>query len=234
MRILLVEDDAKAARLLARGLEEEGFAVDLADSAEQGDALVTGTPYDLIVLDWLLPGQDGLSLCRELRHRGVSTPILMLTARDALGDRVAGLNTGADDYLTKPFAFEELLARSRALLRRAELTRPPVLAVADLTLDPHSHVVRRAGVTLDLTPKEYAILEILLRHAGAVVSRSRLAEQIWRADLIAIDNLIDVHIGKLRRKVDAPGGVALIRTVRGHGFCLGADLALDPDLAPDA
>ena len=220
MRILLVEDDAKAARLLARGLEEEGFVVDVAGSAEDGGELTLGTAYDLIVLDWLLPGQDGLSLCRELRGRGLTTPILMLTARDALSDRVAGLNTGADDYLTKPFAFEELLARSRALLRRSERTRAPLLSVADLTLDPHSHVVRRAGVTLDLTPKEYAILEILLRHAGAVVSRSRLAEQIWRADLIAIDNLIDVHIGKLRRKVDAPGGVALIRTVRGRGFCL--------------
>ena len=227
LKILLVEDDAKAARLLARGLEEEGFGVEVAGSAEQGDALASRGHYDLIVLDWLLPGQDGLSLCRALRRRGVGTPILMLTARDALSDRVAGLNTGADDYLTKPFAFEELLARSRALLRRAEVTRAPLLGVADLTLDPHSHVVRRAGVTLDLTPKEYAILEILLRHAGAVVSRSRLAEQIWRADLIAIDNLIDVHIGKLRRKVDAPCGVALIRTVRGRGFCLLAPVEVD-------
>ena len=229
---MLVEDDAKAARLLARGLEEEGFVVDVAGSAEDGGELTLGTAYDLIVLDWLLPGQDGLSLCRELRGRGLTTPILMLTARDALSDRVAGLNTGADDYLTKPFAFEELLARSRALLRRSERTRAPLLGVADLTLDPHSHVVRRAGVTLDLTRKEYAILEILLRHAGAVVSRSRLAEQIWRADLIAIDNLIDVHIGKLRRKVDAPGGVALIRTVRGRGFCLG--VAVGQEVDPDA
>lgn len=229
MRILLVEDDAKAARLLARGFTEEGFVVDMAHSAEQGDEFAFITDYDLIVLDWLLPGQDGLSLCRELRRRNVTTPILMLTARDALSDRVAGLNTGADDYLTKPFAFEELLARSRALLRRSELTRAPVLVVADLTLDPQSHVVRRAGVALDLTPKEFAILEILLRHAGAVVSRSRLAEQIWKADLIAIDNLIDVHIGKLRRKVDAPGSVALIRTVRGRGFCLWTDTASEPD-----
>ena len=177
------------------------------------------------MLDWLLPGKDGLTLCSDLRRRGTATPILMLTARDGLADRVAGLNTGADDYLTKPFAFEELLARSRALLRRSELTRPPVLRVADLSLDPHQHAVLRGETALDLTPKEYAILEILLRHAGEVVSRSRLAEQVWKADLIAIDNLIDVHISKLRRKVDGPGQVALIQTVRGRGFRLapGAD-----------
>ena len=222
MRILLVEDDLKAARLLARGFEEEGFVVDLAGSAEQGDELAFVTDYDLIVLDWLLPGKDGLTLCRDLRHRGTVTPILMLTARDALGDRVAGLNTGADDYLTKPFAFEELLARSRALLRRSELTRPPVLCVADLNLDPHTHLVARDGAAIDLTPKEYALLEILMRHAGAVVSRSRLAEQVWKADLVAIDNLIDVHIGKLRRKVDMPGQMPLIQTVRGRGFRLAA------------
>jgi DNA-binding response OmpR family regulator len=220
MRILLVEDDAKAARLLARGLEEEGFVVDIAGSAEQGDELAFVTDYDLIVLDWLLPGKTGLALCADLRRRGTETPILMLTARDALADRVAGLNTGADDYLTKPFAFEELLARSRALLRRSELTRPPVLRVGELSLDPTTHVAMRGDATLELTPKEEAILEILLRHAGEVVSRSRLAEQVWKTDLIAIDNLIDVHISKLRRKVDGPGQPALIQTVRGRGFRL--------------
>jgi DNA-binding response OmpR family regulator len=227
MRILLVEDDAKAARLLARGLNEEGFVVDIAASAEAGDELAFVTDYDLIVLDWMLPGKDGLQLCADLRRRGAETPILMLTARDALADRVAGLNTGADDYLTKPFAFEELLARSRALLRRSELTRPPVLRVADLSLDPHTHAVMRTEVALDLTPKEHAILEILMRHAGEVVSRSRLAEQVWKADLIAIDNLIDVHISKLRRKVDGPGQVALIQTVRGRGFRLAAGTGHD-------
>ena len=220
MRILLVEDDSKAARLLARGLQEEGFVVDVAGSAEQGDELAFVTEYDLIVLDWLLPGKDGLTLCADLRRRGVETPILMLTARDALADRVSGLNTGADDYLTKPFAFEELLARSRALLRRSELTRAPVLRAGELSLDPHSHVAMRGDATLDLTPKEQAILAILLRHAGEVVSRSRLAEQVWKTDLIAIDNLIDVHISKLRRKVDGPGQPALIQTVRGRGFRL--------------
>ncbi len=227
MRILLVEDDLKAARLLARGFEEEGFIVDLAGSAELGDELAFVTDYDLIVLDWLLPSKDGLTLCRELRQRGSATPILMLTARDALGDRVAGLNTGADDYLTKPFAFEELLARSRALLRRSEMTRPPVLCVADLSLDPQTHVVARGGAAIELTPKEFALLEILMRHAGAVVSRSRLAEQVWKSDFLAIDNLIDVHIGKLRRKVDAPGHAPLIQTVRGRGFRLAATMTGD-------
>jgi DNA-binding response OmpR family regulator len=222
MRILLIEDDRKAARLLARGLREEGFVVDIVHSAEEGEEQCCVTDYDLIVLDWLLPGKQGITLCQELRQRGIQTPILMLTARDALDDRVAGLNTGVDDYLTKPFAFEELLARVRALLRRSELTRPVVLAVADLTLDPHSHRVTRGGLPLILTPKEYAILEILMRRIGEVVSRSRLAEQVWKADWIGLDNLIDVHIGNLRKKIDLPGARPLIQTVRGRGFRLAA------------
>jgi len=222
MRILLVEDDRKAARLLARGFQEEGFVIDVAHSAEDGDRQASSLDYDLLIVDWMLPGKDGLALCRDLRHRGVQTPILMLTARDALSDRIAGLNTGADDYLTKPFAFEELLARVRALLRRSELTRPSLLTVADLVLDPLGQRVTRGGSALDLTRKEYAILEILMRQAGEVVSRSRLAELVWKDDLIAIDNLIDTHISNLRRKVDAPGLVPLIRTVRGRGFRLEA------------
>lgn len=221
MRILLVEDDRKAASLLSRGLREEGFVVDVAHSAEDGDRALAGVDHELIVLDWMLPGKDGATLCRDLRSRGVHTPILMLTARDALGDRVAGLNMGADDYLTKPFAFEELLARVRALLRRSELTRPPVLGIADLKLDPVGQQVSRGEANLDLTRKEYAILEVLMRNSGQVVSRSRLAEQVWKADLIAIDNLIDAHISNLRRKVDAPGLPPLIHTVRGRGFRLG-------------
>jgi DNA-binding response OmpR family regulator len=220
MRILLIEDDRKAARLLARGLQEEGFVIDVVHTAEEGDEAAFVTAYDLIVLDWMLPGKDGLTLCRDLRQRGCKTPVLMLTARDALSDRVAGLNTGADDYLTKPFAFDELLARVRALLRRSEIMRPVVLAVADLSLDPQSQRVMRGGMVLDLTHKEFAILQILMRHAGEVVSRSRLAEQVWKDDLIAIDNLIDVHIGNLRRKVDAPPAAPLIQTVRGRGFRL--------------
>ncbi len=221
MKILLVEDDGKAARLLARGLEEEGFLVDIAGSAEEGELRVFASDYDLLILDWMLPGKDGLALCEALRRHKIHTPILMLTARDALGDRVTGLNTGADDYLTKPFAFDELLARARALLRRSELTRPSVLTVGDLSLDPMAQRVMRAGALLTLTRKEYAILEVLMRQAGDVVSRSRLAEQVWKADLVAIDNLIDVHVGNLRRKIDAPGLPTLIQTVRGRGFRLG-------------
>ncbi|QNK72988.1 response regulator transcription factor [Variovorax sp. PAMC28562] len=222
MKILLVEDDGKAARLLARGLEEEGFLVDIAGSAEEGEQRVFASDYDLLILDWMLPGKDGLALCAALRRHKIHTPILMLTARDALGDRVTGLNTGADDYLTKPFSFDELLARARALLRRSELTRPSVLTVGDLSLDPMAQRVQRAGTVLTLTRKEYAILEVLMRQAGDVVSRSRLAEQVWKADLVAIDNLIDVHVGNLRRKIDAPGLPTLIQTVRGRGFRLGA------------
>lgn len=221
MKVLLVEDDGKAARLLARGLEEEGFLVDIAGSAEEGELRAFASEYDLLVLDWMLPGKDGLALCATLRRQGIHTPILMLTARDTLGDRVAGLNTGADDYLTKPFAFDELLARARALLRRSEFTRPAVLTAGDLCLDPMAQRVSRGDTVIPLTRKEYAILEVLMRKAGDVVSRSRLAEQVWKADLIAIDNLIDVHVGNLRRKVDLPGAPTLIQTVRGRGFRLG-------------
>jgi DNA-binding response OmpR family regulator len=217
MNILLVEDDHKAARLLARGLEEEGFAVTVAHTAEDAGGRC-GADCDLVILDWMLPGEDGIALCRTWRGRGVRTPILMLTARDAVADRIAGLNTGADDYLTKPFVFEELLARVRALLRRAG--PPQLVRVGDLALDPRTHAVTRAGCELDLTPKEYAILEFLARHVDDIVTRQQLAEHIWHADLIAIDNLIDVHMKNLRRKVDPPGAPPLIRTVRGRGFCL--------------
>ncbi|NYE60703.1 DNA-binding response OmpR family regulator [Duganella sp. 1224] len=221
MHILLVEDDHKAARLLARGLEEEGYAVSVAHAAHEVAAEVLARA-DLAIVDWMLPGQDGIALCGEWRRRGLPLPVLMLTARDALADRIAGLNTGADDYLTKPFAFDELLARVRALLRRAVRTAPALVQVADLSIDPHTHAVARGGVGLDLTPKEYAVLELLVRHAGQVVSRLQLAEQVWHADLIAIDNLIDVHMKNLRRKVDPAGRAPLIATVRGRGFRLAA------------
>lgn len=179
MRILLVEDDRKAARILAKGLTEEGFVVDVAGSGEQAEDLVGINDYDLIVLDWLLPGVPGIDVCRRLRHRRLATPILMLTARDAVVDRVTGLDAGADDYVTKPFAFAELLARVRALLRRAEGVRSPVLEVADLRLDPVEHRVSRGGEPVDLTAKEYAILEYLMRHAGRLVTRTELGEHVW-------------------------------------------------------
>ncbi|KQV45107.1 response regulator transcription factor [Massilia sp. Root335] len=219
MNILLVEDDQKAARLLARGLEEEGFKVAVVHSAEEADALMDAR-FDMVILDWMLPGRDGIALCDAWRCRGLRQPILMLTARDAVADRVAGLNTGADDYLTKPFDFDELLARVRALLRRTEAKSTHSVRVADVELDVHRHTATCANRDLNLTPKEYAILEILMRQADQVVSRLQLAEQVWQVDLIAIDNLIDVHIKNLRRKFDASGSAVLIETVRGRGFRL--------------
>ncbi len=222
MRILVIEDDRKAADLLAKGLREERFVVDVAYAGESGDEMASVTDYDVIVLDWLLPDKDGIAVCRALRARGISTPILMLTARDALEDRVTGLNTGADDYLTKPFAFSELLARIHALLRRSDLTRPTVLQVGDLTLDPLRHHVTRGGDVVDLTPKEYAILEVLMRHAGAVVSRSRLAEGVWETEFEALTNLLDVHVGHLRKKIDGVSASPLIQTIRGRGYLIRA------------
>jgi len=221
MRILLVEDDHKAARLLSKGLREERFVVDVADSGAAGDEMAGTNDYDVIVLDWLLPDKEGIEVCRDLRARGLATPILMLTARDALEDRVAGLNAGADDYLVKPFGFAELLARIQALLRRSNLTRPVVLTVADLCLDPASHRVARDGVTISLTPREYAILEVLMRHAGQLVTRATLAERVWETERDDFTNLVDVHISHLRRKIDTAGTMALIHTVRGRGYLLG-------------
>jgi DNA-binding response OmpR family regulator len=221
VRALVIEDDRKAAGLLARGLREERFVVDLAHSAEAGDELASVNDYDVIILDWLLPDGDGIEVCRSLRARSISTPILMLTARDALEDRVTGLNTGADDYLVKPFGFTELLARIHALLRRSELTRPVVLTVADLALDPLSHRVTRGGAAIDLTPKEYGILEVLIRSAGQAVSRAQLAQRVWETEYDSFGNLVDVHMSHLRRKIDTPGAPPLIRTVRGRGFVLG-------------
>jgi DNA-binding response OmpR family regulator len=220
MRILLVEDDRKAARILAKGLEEEGFVVDVAASGEEGDDFAATNDYDLIVLDWLLPGTPGIVVCGRLRRRRLETPILMLTARDAVSDRVAGLDAGADDYLTKPFAFAELLARVRALLRRAEGVRAPVLEVSDLRLDPVGHRVSRGGEPVELTVKEYAILEYLMRHAGRVVTRTELGEHVWREEHDNLTNLVDVHVSHLRKKIDTGRGVALIQTVRGRGFRL--------------
>jgi two-component system, OmpR family, response regulator len=217
----LVEDDRKAARVLARGFLEEGFVVDVAHSGDVGDELAATNRYDVIVLDWVLPRKDGLTVCRDLRGRGVLTPILMLTARDALLDRVSGLDSGADDYLTKPFAFEELLARIRALLRRSDLTRPPAMKVADLVLDPVTHRVTRSGAEIRLTPKEYAILETLMRHAGQVVTRTRIGESVWEEGPPDLANLVDVHVSHLRRKVDQGEGPQLIHTVRALGFRLG-------------
>jgi DNA-binding response OmpR family regulator len=221
MRVLVIEDDRKAAKLLAKGLQEEGFVVDVAPTGEEGEEQVAVNEYDVIVLDWLLPGKDGLAVCQALRARDLSTPILMLSARGSLADRVNGLTTGADDYLTKPFAFAELLARIRALLRRSRLAKPAVLRVTDLTLDPASRRVTRSGARVWLTSKEYTILEVLMQNAGETVSRTRLVERVWDEATEVLDNLVDVHVSHLRKKIDRGPGPPLIHTVRGFGYRLG-------------
>jgi DNA-binding response OmpR family regulator len=223
MRILVIEDDRKAADLLATGLHEEGLIVDVASTGDAGDEMASVNTYAVIVLDWLLPDRDGLDVCRVLRRRGVSTPILMLTARDALEDRVMGLDAGADDYLMKPYGFSELMARIRALLRRSELSRPVVLRVADLELDTVSQRVARGGEPIDLTAKEYAILEVLMRHAGAVVPRNAVTEHVWVSELDMSPNLLEVHLSRLRRKLDHGRRPPLIHTIRGRGYMIGTD-----------
>ena len=228
MRLLLIEDDRKAARLLAKGLQEEGFVVDVAPTGEDGEEKAAVNEYDLIVLDWLLPGKDGLAVCRALRAGATSTPILMLTARDSVADRVSGLSTGADDYLTKPFAFAELLARIRALLRRSRVAQPAVLRVADLTLDPATRRVARGDGAVTLTPREYAILETLMRNAGEVGSRTRLTERVWDDASEVLDNLLDVHVSHLRNKIDHGASVPLIHTIRGVGYRLGPPDSAEP------
>ncbi len=228
MRLLLIEDDRKAARLLAKGLQEEGFVVDVAPTGEDGEEKAAVNEYDLIVLDWLLPGKDGLAVCRALRERRSFIPILMLTARDSVADRVSGLSTGADDYLTKPFAFAELLARIRALLRRSRVAQPAVLRVADLTLDPATRRVTRGDGPVILTPREYAILEALMRNAGEVVSRTRLTERVWDDASEVLDNLLDVHVSHLRNKIDHGASVPLIHTIRGVGYRLGQPDSAEP------
>ena len=227
MRVLLIEDDLKAAKLLAKGLREEGFVVDVVATGEGGEDRAAVDEYDAIVLDWLLPDKDGLAVCRTLRAREVLTPILMLTARDSVADRVSGLSTGADDYLTKPFAFAELLARIKALLRRSRATQPPVLQVGDLALDPARRRAARGGVPITLTPKEYAILEVLMRSSGELVSRTRLTERVWDEASEVLDNLVDVHVSHLRKKLERGGAPPLIHTVRGLGYRLGLSCSGD-------
>lgn len=220
MRLLVVEDDPALAAALHDGLTGQGFAVDRAPSAEGALALLVTNPYDAIVLDLGLPGADGLELVRALRARQDPVPILILTARSAVADRVAGLDTGADDYVQKPFAFPELVARIRALLRRGTPIAPTVLTVADLEVDPGRFEVRRAGVPIAVTAKEFAILEYFVRHAGELVTRTTLLERCWDESYDGLSNLVDVHVGRLRRKLDVGGGTPLLHTVRGAGFIL--------------
>jgi len=220
MRILVVEDEHKIAAFLQRGLTEEGYAVDVAYDGEEALDYVRAAPYDLIVLDVMLPKRSGIEVSRTLRGRGVHTPILMLTARDDVEDRVGGLDAGADDYLTKPFAFSELLARIRALLRREPITHGVQLHLADLTLDPVTHTVTRGGNPVTLAHKEYQILDYLLRHPYQVLTRTMIVEHVWGYDYESESNVIDVHIRSLRRKLDDEYPTKLIHTVRGVGYRL--------------
>ncbi len=221
MRILLVEDEPDAARMLAKGLREHAYAVDLADDGDAAIYQTSITDYDAVVLDVMLPGTSGLQVCRELRRRGSPVPVLMLTAREAVEDRIAGLDSGADDYLAKPFDFGELLARLRAVIRRG--TRPPVppvIEVGDLQLDTAARQVQRGDRAVSLTAREYALLEYLAHRAGSVVSRADIAEHVWDDHYDPLSNVIDVYVQRLRRKVDIDGQESLIRTRRGEGYQL--------------
>ena len=220
MRILVVEDEQKVASFIQKGLEEEGHAVDVALDGEDGLTMALDAVHDLVVLDIMLPKRDGLSVLRELRQRRIQTPVLLLTARDAVPDRVTGLDAGADDYLVKPFAFDELLARIRALLRRRGGDRLAVLTAADLSLDPATREVRRGGKKIELTAKEFALLEYLLRNKGRVLNRALIAQHVWDYDFDSSTNVIDVYINYLRKKVDADFTPRLIHTVRGAGYVL--------------
>jgi two-component system copper resistance phosphate regulon response regulator CusR len=220
VKLLVVEDEAKAAAYLRKGLAENGFVVDVAAAGDEGLERARAGDYDLVVLDVMLPGRDGWSVLSELRRAGKQTPVLFLTARDAVRDRVKGLELGADDYLVKPFAFSELLARIRSILRRGPARVPDTLRVADLELDLPGHKAGRAGRRLDLTPREFALLALLARRSGEVLSRTLIAEQVWEMTTDSASNVVDVHVRRLRAKVDDPFDRKLIHTVRGIGYVL--------------
>jgi len=220
VRILLVEDDRKVASFIQKGLAEEGYAVDLATDGEMGLAMGLDRLHDVIVLDVLLPGKPGFQVLRELRQARVETPVLLLTARDTVEDKVRGLDAGADDYLTKPFAFAELLARVRALLRRRTAERVPLLQVEDLVLDPATRTVRRGGEAIPLTNREFSLLEYLMRNAGRVLTRTAIAEHVWDYSFDSETNVIDVYVNYLRKKIDTGRDRKLIHTVRGVGYVL--------------
>jgi heavy metal response regulator len=223
MRVLVVEDERRIAAFIKRGLEEEQYAVDVAYDGEEALDWADAVDYDLIVLDVLLPKKDGIQVCRELRDQGNGVPILMLTARDAIEDRVEGLDSGADDYMVKPFAFQELLARLRALLRRSGEVKTTRLQVGDLALDTLTHRATRGGQVIELTAREYALLEFLMRHPGQILSRTQIAEHVWDYDFFSTSNVVDVYIRYLRRKIDKGFEVKLIKTARGVGYKIEAD-----------
>jgi two-component system, OmpR family, response regulator len=220
VRVLVVEDTVRMGKLIRRGLQEQGYAVDLAETGEDGLWLAAETPYDVVVLDVVLPDVDGFEVCRRLRALDRWSPVLMLTALDAVEDRVTGLDSGADDYLTKPFDFVELLARVRALIRRGASERPAVLQVGDLSLDPATHRVQRAGTPVDLTPKEFSLFELFMRHPGVVLTRTQMLDHAWDFAYEGGSNIVDVYVRYLREKIDRPFGRRSIETVRGAGYRL--------------
>jgi two-component system copper resistance phosphate regulon response regulator CusR len=225
MRLLIIEDDEKTASALKAGLESEGFFIGLAYTGETGLLLLNSEKFDLLVLDWMLPGRDGIQLLKTLRERGTKTPVLLLTARDAVEDRVLGLESGADDYLVKPFAFAELVARIRTLLRRVAPVEPMQKNIADLVVDLETRRVWRAGKNIELTPREFNLLVYLMRNPGQVVTREMLAKEVWSETnrITPLDNVIDVHVAHLRKKLDDGQGIKLLHTVRGVGFVLRQD-----------
>ena len=223
MRVLVVEDDRKVASFIRKGLMEEGYAVDVAPEGETGLAMGLDRLHDIIILDVMLPGKPGFQVVRELRQAKVATPVLLLTAREAVEDRVQGLDAGADDYLTKPFAFAELLARMRALLRRGAPAQAPLLRLADLTLDPARRTVKRGEEVISLTNREFALVEYFMRNPGRVLTRTMIAEHVWDYSFDSDTNVIDVYVNYLRKKIDAGRERKLINTVRGVGYVLKAD-----------
>jgi two-component system, OmpR family, response regulator len=222
MRVLVVEDEVRTAGLLRRGLSEEGYSVDIAVDGPDAVWRASEFSYDAVVLDVMLPGCDGIEVCRELRSRGRWAPVLMLTARDDLAARVRGLDSGADDYLAKPFSFDELFARLRALIRRGALERPAQLHCGGLRLDPATRQAWRGEAELELSPKEFALLELFLRHPGEVLTRTRILEHVWDYTYDGVSNVVDQYIGYLRRKIDRPFGIAQLETIRGVGYRLRA------------
>jgi two-component system copper resistance phosphate regulon response regulator CusR len=227
VRILLVEDEGRVAGFIAKGLREQTYAVDIASDGEQALYHAAVNEYDLVILDVMLPIKDGHTVCRELRAAGFGAPVLMLTARADVDDRVAGLDSGADDYLAKPFDFKELLARLRALLRRSRALRPQVLRVADLNLNTANHAVTRGARPISLTAKEYALLEFLVLNENRVVGRERIAQHVWDESFDPFSNVIDVYVKRLRAKLESGGGRRLIRTRRGEGYILTAEAVAD-------
>ncbi len=223
MRLLVVEDEKKVASFIKQGLEEEGYAVDVALDGEEGLGMGLDQVHDLIILDISLPQMDGLQVLKKLRRQKVSTPVLLLTVRATIEDKVLGLDAGADDYLTKPFAFQELVARVRALLRRRAEAEPALLQIGELILDPARRIVSRSGEKIDLTSKEFALLEYFMRNPGRVLTRTMIIEHVWNYDFDTMTNIIDVYVNYLRKKIDSGHGAKLIHTVRGVGYVMKAE-----------